>query len=188
MADIHEIKLDNEGLCRFKKREHLGSLLVVLPLVFMFIGLITALPKENKQGRRPDVEMENLPQRLLVGTGIGCGLGVVCGLVTQLLLVRPIAKRFTAAYRVSVEGPYLRVVSHDWNYLDQKVHFRNLDNYAIFQSPAMRRAGIKSIRINHDGLGANRPMRYIEVLAPVDPEKTRDTLAALDDQREGMSG
>lgn len=182
--DPIELDIDREGLRRY----HRYRASIVLPAcvagVVGFFTIIAHMPNPNN-----DVSYESVGDFVAtvgIHLAIATAIAWVIGLLIQHVCIGRFADRYAAGYRVSVEGPYLRIISDGYSYCDRKVHFRDLNEYSIMQSPGMRRAGIVSIVIGHQDPKARAPSPGTIVLEGVhDAENLRDQLSRLDGEREG---
>ncbi len=172
-----EIEVDRDAYRAYLRTKWLGSWVGILA----FLGCALGLPVTSAcLGRPAPFSIATLG---FFALGIASGLVASSALATGLyfLLSHRIAGRMAASLRVTVEGPFLRIVQEDYVRTDRKLHFRSIVDYSTVEGYLMRYFGIMELRMTTTGGGA---LSGPNIIGLKDCPKVRDMLAEIDSIRE----
>lgn len=107
--------------------------------------------------------------------------GFLAGSLLYFIMAHYPAKWAATNLRLTVEGPYLRIVSGAIFVTDRRIHFRSISDYSTHDGPLLKRLGMKALSFRVIG-GAQATSSTIPGI--IDAVKARDLLCEIDAARE----
>ncbi len=182
MADQYpetmELAIDRHALRRYLRTKWFLSWLSLLAFFGGMSGIASASNRlENQEcgGVREVVAI------LVSNLGADIVFAAVFATLLYFLLSHRLAARMARGLRLTVEGPFFRIVQTGSARSDRKLHFRSIVDYTTVEGRLMRRFGLMALEMTTIGGGAQNTIRVIGLK---DCERVRDLLADVDRVRE----
>lgn len=171
------IDIDRERLRKYRHKQQLYAVLAFSVILGFPIGMgIMDVELSRHSGT-----IKKTPAFVISRLGVGFVSSLALGLLARATWGRRLTDREAKAWKVSVEGPFLRVCQYSGGWLDQKLHFRSIVDYSVLQDATMKRHGISSLQFSTTAGGYRSTLR---IPAVKDCEKIRDMLIEIDRIRE----
>ncbi|QIF01663.1 hypothetical protein [Roseimicrobium sp. ORNL1] len=171
------IDIDRERLRKFLHKRRLHTTLILTGFVGLLIGVCIINVELSRHVRPDEKTLAFVASRL----GSSVVLLLALGFLAHARWGRRLTDREVDAWEVSVEGAFLRVRQYEGGWLDQKLHFRSIVDYAVLQDATMKQHGISSLQLSTTAGGFRSTLR---IPAVKDCEKIRDMLIEVDRIRE----
>ncbi len=112
---------------------------------------------------------------------IGMAVSLIVAILLYLYFSHRRAARYADSLEISVEGSFLRIRQQTKSFLDRKLHFRAIVDYAVTQNALMHWCCIEALQMTTMSGGVHSTIRVPGVK---DCLKVRDILAEIDRLRE----
>jgi hypothetical protein len=172
-----EIEIDRDGLRNLLRLQSFVGCLILLGIIGAFFGLLFSA-KEVQVHPRPWEEAFALTERNIA---ISLTASVLVTLFLERLVFKRFADRYAQTFRVSVEGPFLRIQETSIMRTDRRLHFRAIVDYTLQQTWMASWFSVESIVMTTTGSGPKSTVCIVGVLNGL---KTRDLLSEVDRLRE----
>ena len=172
-----EFEFDRDALCQYLRRLHLIVAVAIPAFLSILWGLADfgdTLASTGFQGYK------SLGLLFVWSLGKAMLLTGLVGGALYCLFGHRQARKTADACNLSVEGNFLRIISSGVSRIDRKLHFRSIIDYTLVESKAMKRFGVKGLKMNTIG-GQNC---VVSIAGLKECEKVRDMLAEIDSLRE----
>ena len=176
--DTIELDIDRDALRSYLRARWFISWVAGLAFIGGTLGFFTVTSRLDNHDYNGIQEFLSL---LAMGIGIWLVVSFVLSTILYFLLSHRLAAVAATSLRVIVEGNFLRIIRHDPARMDQKIHFRSIVDYTIFEDALMRRFGIMSLQMTTTGGGNHASLQILGLRECLD---ARDKLAAIDALRE----
>ena len=179
MNDTHpeniSLEIDRPKLRRYLRLHWLRNwsfALGALGALFGFMPVAHALDEDRHTG-------EEILSIAVRNIGISLLAGLLLAALLYLIFSHRQAARYARTLAIDVEGPFLRIRYQLSACVDRKLHFRNLMDYAVVETPFMRKMGVMELRMTGVTMPGHPPIVGVK-----DCAAARDLLAEIDRLRE----
>jgi hypothetical protein len=177
--EVLELDVDRRALRAYLRTKWLFSWMAAMCFFGVMFGVLSVSDKIDGGSLE---SVGKIVSCLLGGIGRGLLVAVHIGIALYFLRSHWVAGRLAATLRVSVEGPFLRIVQNNGIAQDRKLHFRSIVDYSTVQGPLMKWLGVTAL---HMTTTAGGPQGGVQIVGLQDAIVARDMLAQIDSMREG---
>ena len=177
--EVIDFEVDRDNLRRYLCASWFQGWLIAFSCMGSFFGMVSGIEVLESGSVN---SIQQIVMTLFIRVLLGAGIGALVATGFYFFLSRSRAKRSAESLSLRVEGAFLCLVQQSAKgVMDHKIHFGALTDFAVLETPRMRRYGIQALVMHTTSCG---PAGVLRVEGICDCPKVRDTLADIDRLRE----